>query len=125
MTVETFALSYDRPLLPLFRAVGAGPSRSRVEVAADRVRVRMGWVFQASFPRRTVRSATRDHGRVTGWGVHGWRGRWLVNGSSHGLVRLDLDPGVRGRVLGCSVQLRTLRVSTTRPDELVDLLTGR
>ena len=35
---------------------------------------------------RCARSRPSD-GRVWGWGAHGWRGTWLVNGSSSGLVR--------------------------------------
>ncbi len=50
-----------------------------------------------------------------GWGVHGWRGRWLVNGSSHGIVVLGIDPPARARTLGLPVRLRELAVSLEDP----------
>jgi hypothetical protein len=60
-------------------------------------------------------AAEHDDGRVTGWGVHGWRGTWLVNGSADGLVRLDIDPPVKARTAMVPVRLRTLRVSLADP----------
>jgi hypothetical protein len=72
-----------------------------------------------------VRDARPDHGRVTGWGVHGWRGRWLVNGSSSGLVGVDLNPPARARVGPVPVTVRELRVSVDDPDGLVAALTTR
>ncbi len=124
VVAPTFALDYSRGLLPLFVALGTGPARSSIEVGPSEVRVRMGWAFRAVIPRRAVRSVRRDDGPVRGWGVHGWNGRWLVNGSSRGLVRVELDD-VRARVIGVPVRLETLRVGTTEPDRLVELLTAR
>jgi hypothetical protein len=63
-----------------------------------------------------------DPQRVGSWGVHGWRGRWLVNGSSENVVRIELDPPARARVLGFPVRLTQLRVSIVRPDDLIDAL---
>ena len=54
--------------------------------------------------------------------MHGWNGRWLVNGSSHGIVRIDLDPAQRAWVVGLPVSLRTLRVSVEDPDALIAAL---
>jgi hypothetical protein len=118
-----FAIDYSPSLLPLFRSVGMGPARSGVWVGADTVRVAMGWGFRATFPRRAVRSIGPDTAAVTGWGVHGWGGRWLVNGSSAGLVRLEIQPGVRARMMGLPVRLSTLRLSVTSPGELTTMLT--
>jgi hypothetical protein len=50
--------------------------------------------------------------------VHGWNGRWLVNGSSHGIVRVDFDPGQRAWVCGVPVHLRTLWLGLEDPDAL-------
>ncbi|MCC6756004.1 MAG: hypothetical protein IT199_06495 [Solirubrobacterales bacterium] len=99
-----------------------GPGRSWVAVDGDRVEVRMGWAFRAAFPSASVRAAARDRLPFLGWGVHGWRGRWLVNGSSRGLVRLDLDPAGRARVLGVPVRLQQLWVSLEEPARLLDAL---
>jgi hypothetical protein len=117
-----FAIDYSPGLLPMFRLVGMGPARSGVWVGQDSVRVRMGWGFRAEFPRASVRAIRPDTGAVTGWGVHGWRGRWLVNGSSSGLVRLEIEPGVQAWVTGVPVRLRTLRLSLAAPGALTSLL---
>jgi hypothetical protein len=117
-----FPLSYDAILLPVFRPVGMGPARSGVWVDQDSVSVRMGWGFHATIPRRNVRVITPDFARVTGWGVHGWRGTWLVNGSSSGLVRLELEPEVHAWVMGVPMRLHTLRLSLIAPDDLLRVL---
>ncbi|MFM8943879.1 MAG: hypothetical protein ACKOI0_01230, partial [Actinomycetota bacterium] len=49
-------------------------------------------------------------------GVHGWFGRWLVNGAGDGLVRLDLRPTARATAGPFPVGLRTLWVSLEDPD---------
>jgi hypothetical protein len=65
-----------------------------------------------------------DNEAVTAWGVHGWRGSWLVNGSSSGLVRFEIEPAVRALIMGIPVRLTTLRLSVTSPSELIDELSG-
>lgn len=118
-------LGYTPGLRPLFTVLGIGPARSGVRVDPDAVTVRMGWGFRVAVPRTSVRHVAPDGGPVGGWGVHGWGGRWLVNGSSAGLVRFEVDPPAPGRVLGVPVRIRVLRVSLEQPAELVALLTGR
>jgi hypothetical protein len=73
----------------LFRA---GRGVSGVEVDADEIRVRMG-SFKLDIPRGSVTSAQRSQARAGRTaGVHGTRGRWLVNGSADGLVELAVSP---------------------------------
>jgi hypothetical protein len=96
-----------------------------VEVGNDRLRVRMSWAFRLDAPLVNVRDAQPDTGRVWGWGVHGWRGRWLVNGSSSGLVRIDLDPPGRAFIGPIPLTVRELRVSVEDPDGLLAALTTR
>jgi hypothetical protein len=102
--------------------LGIVPEQCRVEVDDGEVRVRMGWTFRLDAPRARVRSVTLDRDRVWGWGAHGWRGRWLVNGSSHGLVRIEFDPPARARTAGVAVRVERLRVSVEDPDGLVRTL---
>ncbi|HXS63945.1 MAG TPA: hypothetical protein VN767_13920 [Streptosporangiaceae bacterium] len=84
----------------LFRS---GRGVSRVEVDERQIRVRMG-SFKLDLPRASVRSVRRSAAKVGGTsGVHGRRGRWLVNGSADGLVELEIDPP--GRI---SLSLDTL-----------------
>jgi hypothetical protein len=73
----------------LFRA---GRGVSGVAVEAAEIRVRMG-SFKLDLPRSSVRSVRRSQAQVGGTtGVHGSRGRWLVNGSADGLAELVIDP---------------------------------
>jgi hypothetical protein len=95
--------------------LGLTRGNSYVDVSATDVVVRLGWAFRATVSRSTVQSVAPDHGRVWGWGAHGWNGRWLVNGSSSGLVRIELEPVGRARVAGFPVTLRELRVSVDDP----------
>ena len=106
------------------RFIGMAPSSSDVRLDGDHVHVRMGWAFALTFPRSAVRHVGPDEGLVTGWGVHGWRGSWLVNGSSGGLVRVELSPPARARLLVFSVKVRVLRVSVEDPTALIAALTG-
>jgi DNA-binding CsgD family transcriptional regulator len=68
---------------------GGGPGRGGVEVDPNVLRVRMAG-FHLDIPRSAVRSAARSARSVRGtMGVHGRRGRWLVNGSYNGLVEAE------------------------------------
>jgi len=116
-----FALRYGIFRL-LLSVLGLGPGLSGVTVGAERVRVRMGWGFRADIPRSSVGQATSDGGLVGGIGIHGWRGRWLVNGAASGLVRLQIEPPERAWVMGVPVRLRQLRVSVEDPDGLLGAL---
>lgn len=115
---EDFRFRYGvfRPLLSL---LGVGPGLSRVEVDGERLRVRMGWAFRADIPLSSVTGARPYRGFVGGIGVHGWRGRWLVNGAASGLVQVDIDPPARAYVIGVPVRLRMVRLSMESPDDLL------
>ncbi|MDQ6726913.1 MAG: hypothetical protein M3066_12210 [Actinomycetota bacterium] len=115
---RTFPIRYGM-FRPLLSVLGAGPAFSGVDVDGSRMRARMGWWFRADVPRTSVTGARSYTGFVTGIGVHGWRGRWLVNGAARGLVDVDIDPPARAHVLGVPVRLRTLRVSVESPEELI------
>jgi len=98
-----------------------GPRRSSIELDDRDLRVRLGLAFRARIPRAAVRAA-RMGGRRHGVGVHGWRGRWLVNTSLRGIVTLELDPPVRARFNGIPLRLRELRLSVDHPDAFVAAL---
>ena len=115
-----YRLRYAAPLRPLLSALGMGPGLSGVDVEDGQLRVRMGWAFRAHVPCDTVRRAeSAAHPVWGGWGVHGWNGRWLVNGASHGIVRLDFDPAQSALVCGVPVRLRTLWVGLDDPDAML------
>jgi hypothetical protein len=116
-----FAISYN----PIFKALatitGTGPGQSGVTVEADRIEVRMGWAFRASIPRASVRQVEQVE-RIPplyGFGVHGWNGRWAVNGSQRGAVKLTIDPPADARVLFVPVRLRELFLSLEEPEAFV------
>jgi hypothetical protein len=102
--------------------LGLRPANSEVAVGPTEVTIRMGWAFHATIPLAAIGSVADDHDRVLGWGVHGWRGKWLVNGSSSRLVRIDVDPPARGRLAGFPVSVRCVRVSVDDPSGLIDAL---
>jgi hypothetical protein len=117
-----FALSYSGFNRGLLGVLGAGPRHSGVELDTRTLRVRLGPWFRASVDRDAIAGVRPDSAPVRGWGAHGWRGTWLVNGSSHGIVRIDLDPAQRAWVVGVPVSLRALRVSVEDPDALIAAL---
>src|SRR5512136_2278781 len=122
-TARRFPVSFDRPYGALSRVIGLEPARAYVEVSATDVVIRMGWAFRATFPRSAVAAVAEAQIRPISRGVHGFAGRWLVNGSGHGIVSIQLSPRQRGYVLGVPVRLRELMVSVTDPSGLVAKLT--
>lgn len=118
MTVRRFPIRFtgaNRAMVLL----GVTRRWSYVEVGPDEVHVRMSWAFGVRAPRATVGLVTADHASVWGWGVHGWRGQWLVNGSSSGIVRIELTAPARGRLLAFPVRVRVLRVAVEDPAGLM------
>ena len=69
-------------------------------------------------------SVTGERVRLTR-GVHGWAGRWLVNGAGDGILALDLEPRQRARVMGFPVSLRQLQVSVEDPHALAAALAAQ
>ena len=107
------------------RVLGLAPGSCWVELGGESMVVRMGWAFRMRAPLDSIRAAMPDTGRVLGWGVHGWRGQWLVNGSSDGLVRVEIEPACRALMSGLPVQVRVLRVSLVDPDGFIDEVRAR
>ena len=104
--------------------LGIVPSRCWVEVTPFDVDVRMTWAFHARIPIESITAAQRYDGPVRGWGAHGWRNRWLVNGSSRNIVELTIDPPARGRTLVFPLRLKAVLVSVVDPDRLLQELSA-
>ena len=83
----------------------------------------MAWGFRADVPRPSLRSPRRVRNSIS-IGVHGWGGRWLVNGAAGPLVAVAIDPPARARVLGFPVRLRELIVSVEDPAAVIDELSA-
>lgn len=103
--------------------LGTGPQVSWVRLEARTMTVHMGWAFHADIPRDAIHAAVYEPDYLpASQGVHGWRGQWLVNGSSEGIVRFDLDPPVRARTAFVPLRIHTLRVSLEEPEALLGAL---
>jgi hypothetical protein len=122
-TPTRFPIRFDAGFAALSRVLLLSPSDSYVEIAGDRVAARMGWAFRAAFERARVRAASSLGKRIPlTRGVHGWAGRWLVNGAGEAIVSIDLEPPQRAYVLGVPVRLRQLQVSVDDPAALIAAL---
>lgn len=122
---DRFPIRFERWYELLSRALLIPPSASYVAIDGGRVTAKMAWAFDTSFPRSAVAAAAPFHGRPASRGVHGWRGRWLVNGSGEGILRIELSPEQTARVLGVPVRLRELLVSVEDPVQLASALRDR
>ena len=123
---QRFPIRYEGVNARLFPLLGLPRSSSYLELDDDSVRVRLGWGFSASVPRRSITRAERgpDRRGITA-GAHGWRGRWLVNGARTGIVHLEVDPPVRAWTLALPVSLSRLDVSLEDPDGFLAALGAR
>jgi hypothetical protein len=122
---EKFGLSFNTFMRMVMTPILAGPRHCRVVLTADRLDVKMGlgaWAFSAAVPRSSIIGVKRVTGPVLGWGAHGWRGHWLINGSSRGLVRVTIDPAGRGRCLVAPIKVKQLTLSLEEPDQFVAAL---
>jgi len=119
-----FPIRFDRACGVLSSVLFMRPADSFVEVQRHEVRVQMAYGFRSRFPRSAVLEASENRGLVISRGVHGFAGRWLVNGSGAGIVSVSLVPTQRAYVLGFPVRLRNLLVSVENPAGLVAALRG-
>ena len=108
---------------------GGGPGRGGVEVDSTVLRVRMA-DFHLDIPRSSVRSAARSARSVRGTiGVHGGRGRWLVNGSYNGLVELAIEPPCytsrQPSTLFLRSKVSSLTISLVDPDGFIAAVEGK
>jgi hypothetical protein len=123
MAGRRFPISYSPVYGTILRSVLLPQRWSYVDIDGDKVRVRMGWAFSAKISRSDIASVMPSRPARFTAGVHGWRGRWLVNGATKPIVLITLTPPARGFVLGFPVRLRVLLVSVDDVDGFVDALT--
>ena len=120
-----FSMSFNRLTRLVMTPILACPRRCRVTVSPAVLEVVMGargWAFTARVPRTSIVDVARVSGPVFSWGAHGWRGRWLVNGSSRGLVQVNIDPTTWAHCCGIPLRLRQLIVSVDDPDRFAAAL---
>jgi hypothetical protein len=124
MEIRRFPIRFDRVYAILSSALFISPSDSYVEIGPEEVVVRMAWAFRARFARSTVESTVPVDTKPLSRGVHGFAGRWLVNGSGDGILRINLSPPQRAYTLGFPVRLRELMVSVEDPRALAFAVRG-
>ena len=113
--VTTYAMPDPSPIMHTLLYL-TGARDARVELGPDAVEVQLGLAWRARIPRESVQAADQDAPRTISIGAHGWGGRWLVNTSTTGLVRLTIDPAATGRCYGVPHRLTELTVSLADPD---------
>jgi hypothetical protein len=118
-----FEIDYSNGNRWFMGLLGTGPRFSDVVLDDGHLRIRMGWAFRAHIPLVNVRRVTATERPFIGWGVHGWRGRWLVNGSVQGIAAVEIDPPVRAWTLGFPLRLRTVFVSLADRERFLRALT--
>jgi len=119
-----FAITFDPWYRWLSTVLGLPPSSAYVQITGEQVEVRMGWAFRSRFRRSEVSSAGAVDIRPISRGVHGFGGRWLVNGAGRGILRIELSPAQRAYMMGLPVRLRELLVSVGDVSVLAAALTG-
>jgi len=118
-------ISFDTWYRWLSSALLLTPSSSYIAPGRDEVEVRMGWAFRSRFPRSAIAAVAPLEIRPLSRGVHGFGGRWLVNGSGNGIVSIRLTPPQRAYMMGIPIRLRELMVSVSEPSRLVAALGPR
>jgi hypothetical protein len=117
-----FPIRFDAWYRALSSALFISPADSYVELDGSDVVVRMAWAFRARFPRSAIDSVAPFSGNPISRGVHGFRGKWLVNGSGKGLLAIHLGTPQRAYTLAFPVRLRELLISVEEPNLLAELL---
>jgi hypothetical protein len=125
MPPRRFPILFDTWYAVLSSALLLPPAKAYVEIDAEQVRVRMGWAFRSRFPKTAVALAEATPERPLSRGVHGFAGKWLVNGAGRGMLTIRLTPDQRGYVMGFPVSLRQLMLSVAEPSALAAALMER
>jgi hypothetical protein len=112
-----FPIKYSKFWSLLLRSLLIPPRFAYLEIDGNNVRVRMSYAFRSRFSRGDI-SVVGTHRPVVSIGVHGWRGRWMVNGAHRPIARITFALPVTARVLGVAVQVRELLVSVDDVAEL-------
>jgi hypothetical protein len=119
--ISRVPIKYSRTWVWLLTLCALPPRSAFIEVDGDTIRVHMGLAFRTRFTRGDI-STVEARGPVVSVGVHGWRGRWLVNGANRPIARIGLALPTHAFVLGFRVQLSELLVSVDDVAALRQLL---
>lgn len=120
--IKRFPILFDEEYKFLSSSLFIPPSKCFVEINGLEVQVQMSWAFRCRFPKTSVISTEKLDKQPLSRGVHGFAGRWLVNGSGRGILTINLTPVQRGYVMGFPVRLKQLMVSVAEPLQLATYL---
>ena len=123
---RSFPIRYSRFSRLFFAPLRLGARHAKVELTDDALRVRMGWAFRATIPRRSIRRAALHRDVWWAIGVHSdLRFKsWLVNGSSEGIVFLDILPPAMGRSGPFRITIERLGLGLEDPEGFLRELQG-
>jgi hypothetical protein len=118
---RSFTIRYSRLSRWVMAPLRLGVRHAKVELTGDTLRVRMGWAFRANIPRRSIRRAALHRDVWWAIGVHSDRRfkSWLVNGSSKGIVFLDLLPPPKGRAGPFPITIERLGLGIEDPQSFL------
>ncbi len=121
---KRFPILFDKWYAILSSALFLLPSRSYVEIDNQQVKVQMAWAFRCHFPKMAIAKVTlmETNRIILSRGVHGWGGRWLVNGSGTGIITFELIAKQWGRMIFFPIKLKQLLVSVEEPMKLMEAL---
>jgi hypothetical protein len=116
-----YPISINAPSKFILGILGAGPSKSWVEVRPDEIHAQMGWVGEVTIPRQDIATVEKVDQAPwwLGFGVHGMFGTWAFNGSKSGTVKITMRTPARARVTLIPVRPHTIYFSLESPDEFV------
>ena len=90
-----------------------------VEVDGEHIRVHVGPFFRCDIARTDIELVhVVKPSILAGFGVHHWKGVWLVNGRRGPAVELVLHTRAKGSMLGLPVGIRRLQLGVGDPATL-------
>lgn len=121
-----FEIRRSQILTPLLSLLGGTRDASYVEVGDEGLHCKFGFLFDETFPYAEILRVERD--RWPWYGGIGWRtslaGQIAIVGSLEGVVRIDLTPGRKARLI-LMLPCRQLFVSLERADDFVRVVRER
>ncbi|HZB02234.1 MAG TPA: hypothetical protein VE800_09025 [Actinomycetota bacterium] len=117
-STRSFPIKYSPLSRWLMTPLLLGARHGTIQLTPDALVVRMGWAFRAEILRSSIRRAARHRDVRWAIGVHADLRftSWLVNGSTQGIVFLDLDPAAKGRSGPFPITIRRLGLGLDDPD---------
>ena len=110
-----FTISFDPWFASAARLALIKPASCYVDLDPSGLAVRMAWAFQMRIERHVIQALRAPSRKVASWGVHGFAGRWLVNGSTQGLLTLELAPEQAATLFGFPLRVCELTLSLDDP----------